>query len=113
MFLIHFSHVGGKWKCNTDKQFQCTNDYCISLFKQCDGKADCTDKSDEKLCRPKCQPNYFYCGNGQCVPNEKTCNFFPDCRNLADETFCSKISYFVFSLSAANHRTFSDDTKKK
>lgn len=36
--------------CKVSEEFTCSNGQCIQLFKRCDKKTDCDDKSDESNC---------------------------------------------------------------
>ena len=37
-------------KCDQPEKFECTNGFCIDLKSRCDGRFDCSDRSDEINC---------------------------------------------------------------
>jgi len=44
--------------CESIVYFHCESGECVSLLLVCDGDADCTDASDERLCRPTLRPTF-------------------------------------------------------
>ncbi|XP_023179041.2 low-density lipoprotein receptor-like isoform X5 [Drosophila hydei] len=76
-------------KCD-EKQFECKNGACIPIRFVCDGDADCTDHSDEKVNECKfreatCSSDHFRCTNGNCIPNKWRCDQENDCSDGSDE----------------------------
>ncbi|XP_018901607.1 modular serine protease isoform X2 [Bemisia tabaci] len=76
--------------CNSS-EFKCKNNQCISKHLQCDGRADCNDKSDETaaLCSNLgiiCPGYAFQCAYGACVDGHAKCNKVQDCVDNSDET---------------------------
>ncbi|GLV43968.1 modular serine protease [Carabus blaptoides fortunei] len=73
--------------------FRCTNGQCISQHSQCDGSADCSDKSDEDLkcleLSKSCPKFAFRCAYGACVDGDARCNGVQDCADSSDETDCT------------------------
>lgn len=71
-------------------QFRCQNGECISSDLLCDGRPNCSDRSDET--RDECRkpeiicPEYaFRCDYGACVDGDATCNGVDDCVDRSDE----------------------------
>lgn len=81
----------------------CDNGDCIFPEKICDGVFDCTDFSDEHLCKILFigNPTQFISENKsciiqcdkKCIPFEKICNHFSDCEDGSDEFSCGKNLY--------------------
>lgn len=76
---------------NRRKKFQCHDGECILGTLLCDGKAHCTDLSDEsevECKRPEilCPDYAFRCKYGACVNGDATCNGIKDCFDNSDET---------------------------
>ncbi|XP_015111100.1 modular serine protease [Diachasma alloeum] len=81
---------GSSNSCRLD-QFQCANGECITSHFLCDGKAECTDGSDEtalQCLRPEitCPEYAFRCSYGACVDGDAKCNKKDDCVDRSDET---------------------------
>lgn len=91
------------WSC--EDQFQ-----CILEQEVCNGKVDCTDKSDEKYCPDNssnteiiidnrypiryCQNNYRYwsCEDHlRCISRYKVCDQVQDCYDGSDEKYCGRV----------------------
>ncbi|XP_060532792.1 low-density lipoprotein receptor-related protein 5-like isoform X2 [Cylas formicarius] len=70
--------------------FNCGN-MCVSIDKRCDGKVDCSNKSDEKDCACDLE-THFQCGNlTSCVDINKRCDGVVDCWDKTDEIGCDKV----------------------
>ncbi|XP_020709242.2 modular serine protease-like isoform X1 [Athalia rosae] len=87
-----------KSTCN-ENQFTCQNGDCIPSELLCDGRADCSDQSDEtqfECTKPEltCPDYAFRCNYGACVNGDATCNGIKDCLDNSDETLarCPGIS---------------------
>ncbi|XP_060836526.1 modular serine protease-like isoform X1 [Rhopalosiphum padi] len=73
---------------NPEDVFKCSNGLCIESTAVCDGRADCSDGSDEtnKLCSKQTCPKYAYrCKYGACVDKSKKCDGKNDCADGSDE----------------------------
>ncbi|XP_066273302.1 laminin subunit gamma-1-like isoform X2 [Branchiostoma lanceolatum] len=78
--------------CDSEKEFECTNGFCIDKSRRCNGIFECLDFSDEDNCLgSKCQPGEFLCTSGECISGELRCNGSPDCPDESDEDGCVKI----------------------
>lgn len=74
--------------CAAGSQWQCLDGGCIDITQQCDGPADCADRSDETaaLCfGTSCPAWSFSCAYGACVSGDKRCNGKADCADGSDE----------------------------
>lgn len=88
------------WNSNfRESQFRCRNGECIESELLCDGKANCSDQSDETQVECTKQeltcPDYaFRCTYGACVNGDARCNGVQDCLDNSDETLpeCSTIT---------------------
>lgn len=75
-------------QCFSINEFRCNTGQCIDEDSVCDGKTDCTDKSDEtvQVCSALPCPGYsFRCDYGACVSNSAKCNGNIDCADGSDE----------------------------
>ncbi|KAB1276572.1 SCO-spondin [Camelus dromedarius] len=83
---------------------------CMEQEQLCDGKEDCLDGSDERLCaraastapfavpttalpglpasRALCSPSQLSCGSGECLPAKQRCDLQHDCQDGSDEDGC-------------------------
>lgn len=70
-------------------EFKCVeDDSCIPDELVCDGKADCSSRTDEteELCHKLNCPRYsFRCAYGACIDPTNVCNARKDCLDGSDE----------------------------
>jgi len=70
-------------------EFKCVeDDSCIPDELVCDGKADCSSRTDEteELCQKlKCPRYSFRCAYGACIDPTNVCNGRKDCLDGSDE----------------------------
>ncbi|CAK1588065.1 unnamed protein product [Parnassius mnemosyne] len=73
----------------------CGNGQCIPKSAVCDGKVDCSDRSDEDSCNQngQCEPNEYQCSNGKCVLKTWVCDSENDCGDNSDERDCGRSEY--------------------
>ncbi|XP_052760298.1 basement membrane-specific heparan sulfate proteoglycan core protein-like isoform X2 [Mya arenaria] len=73
--------------CRED-EFQCLDGRgCINFASICDGRDDCSDRSDEANC--DCADGEFQCSSDRrCISNSLRCNSRPDCADSSDEANC-------------------------
>lgn len=68
-------------------QWKCASGQCIDQIQRCNGKFDCTDRSDEIGCK-HCTMDQFRCDNGSCLKLSVRCNGVADCEHGEDEEHC-------------------------
>lgn len=68
-------------------QWKCASGHCIDQIQRCNGKFDCTDRSDEIGCS-HCTMDQFRCDNGLCLKLSVRCNGVADCDHGEDEEHC-------------------------
>nr|XP_017095011.2 basement membrane-specific heparan sulfate proteoglycan core protein isoform X6 [Drosophila bipectinata] len=83
-------------------QFECDYGRCLPIEKQCDGKLDCDDETDERDCPAytatnvltpsDCTADQFYC-DASCLNRSARCNGHIDCSDHSDEMDCPSHSY--------------------
>jgi len=84
--------------CNPYTELPCADGDCILKDQLCDGKPQCSDKSDEgldKCCFKKlwyyndkrcgCQKDQWQCANSQCIQDSGLCDGKPQCMDKSDE----------------------------
>ena len=77
--MIYFSNATGTDNpCYTNERLCLDNSNCVKINHICDGKADCSDSSDEELCTCKHRLN-----------RERWCDGYMDCPDGDDEKECS------------------------
>ncbi|EDW48843.1 putative vitellogenin receptor isoform X1 [Drosophila sechellia] len=78
-------------------EFTCQQDRtCIPIDFMCDGRPDCTDKSDEvagcKQAEVTCPGEGHLCANGRCLRRKQwVCDGVDDCGDGSDERGCSNL----------------------
>ncbi|XP_058473588.1 low-density lipoprotein receptor-related protein 2-like isoform X1 [Solea solea] len=67
---------------------------CLSQTQLCDGKQDCPDGDDEKLCATACPSTEdFKCRDGsRCLARDLLCDGRSHCRDGSDEVNCSTVA---------------------
>lgn len=74
---------------SSEDEFQCKNKECVHIDELCNGKGDCSDRSDEatEICiNHFCPSNAFRCAHGGCIPRMSRCDRVIDCIDGSDET---------------------------
>ncbi|XP_045162719.1 prolow-density lipoprotein receptor-related protein 1-like isoform X5 [Mercenaria mercenaria] len=79
-----------------DSEHLCDTSRCVSQAHICDGKAQCTDGTDEQNCK-ECKGNEFHCDDGDCIPSNRTCDGYYDCVDGSDEYNCGCLPDFTCS----------------
>ncbi|GFO21981.1 chloride intracellular channel protein 1, partial [Plakobranchus ocellatus] len=66
--------------------------YGVSLAELCDGRRQCSSRSDEAPCGfhgyANCTSEYFQCRSRECVPLKYKCDLIADCDDKSDEENC-------------------------
>lgn len=76
------------------KAFECADGSgCVTESLACDGRAQCSDGSDELDCdwRSGCLSSDWKCRNNICIPQNFICNEVDDCGDNSDEETCGKL----------------------
>ncbi|XP_069784469.1 very low-density lipoprotein receptor-like [Narcine bancroftii] len=79
--------VAGDLGCIKD-DFLCSDGHCISALMMCNGRADCSDGSDEQNCTvSECGPHEFQCSNSSdCISKYWLCDGYQHCPSGVDES---------------------------
>lgn len=82
--------TSSEWTCQQDRS-------CLPLELMCDGRADCSDRSDElagcerQKTEATCPPEGHLCANGRCLRRRQwLCDGHDDCGDGSDERGCGK-----------------------
>jgi low-density lipoprotein receptor class A len=70
-------------ECTLTKYAQCDSGTPVPVTAICDGRVDCTDRSDEAYCRS------LDCNDGTQVPERVVCDGVYDCSTFKDEEDCT------------------------
>lgn len=87
---------------SNSEKFQCNSGQYIDDELLCDGRADCTDKSDETVesCSNfYCLKTTYRCSYGACVNINARCNGFVECIDGSDEAPCRNTTTTVKPLT--------------
>ncbi|XP_070565810.1 low-density lipoprotein receptor class A domain-containing protein 3-like [Ptychodera flava] len=76
-----------------ESEIFCDDGVCVLPQWICDGREDCIDQTDEKLCSTTVNPEYpqcsrdapFHCSDQRCIPTDKLCDGVKDCEDGIDE----------------------------
>ncbi|CAL1537092.1 unnamed protein product [Lymnaea stagnalis] len=92
-------------KCQGLLEFECANGECIHSTRTCDGKFDCTDKSDEDMMNHTCQDEgMFKCNTSTCLYMQFKCDGEVDCVFGEDEKNCSDHSCMADHFQCATSK---------
>lgn len=72
--------------CENNEFFCSAQQRCIPEVWKCDGKVDCLEEEDERVCN--CNPNEFRCQAGGCINERFVCDGFVHCPDMSDEWNC-------------------------
>merc|ERR1712176_257867 len=84
LLMICFESVRSLYECDSGQEI------ITDVDLRCDGKIDCTDKSDEAYCL-QCSENQFQClvdQSVQCLHESTRCDGFVSCDGEEDELNC-------------------------
>jgi len=84
-----------------EQQFACRGRPCIDVRRQCDGRFDCPDLSDERNCACNTSSHLTLCRSSQlCVGR---CDGVVDCDDFTDEAGCglcvASVILFIISIN--------------